>query len=608
MANVAHASVSFSGSVTFSPAARHVVRCATAFSTTASFAAASTRVVAWSLVSFRARALFVPVIRPRGKKRRTVVTTLDGAPLGELEHARHGAVVRELNRPDDWTFAVGITDPKSALVLDERFREAQLWRGDQLLSWGPMVRPSADKANLGVSGKGALWHLSRRNIGKADRTNHVPNGDFEGGLAGWKIGPSSPLEPLSGWDPSNWVARIERDRALTGERSLHLEQLATGIPRYGVSAGTQFIWQVDPITSPDGDRWTLVAYAWIDSAKWRGPGHENGGIRVARFSTTETIAITTDPDPVTGEQMTVVYPAPIEGARASIDERTPKDQWVRLEASLAQDVTGVAELVDVVVYAPDGAVYWDRISLTLEESTRFHGVDQALIAKGIVEHLQDPAYDKSDVRIGTDCPLTGVIRDRVYLHSEHPNGFGALEEFAALDDGFDFSVEVTPTARTFRTHYPMKGTYRPALELALDRNLADFAWSSDGEAAANSVIILGQGSGSAREEGLAIDPTAFAGGLTLEEVFSAPPETPIDALDDYAAEHLASVVSPEVLAVRTLPNLEELLGVLDVGDTLPVRILRGPLSIVGTYRVARLALNPDDTLDLVLNRRELSEL
>src|SRR3546814_18913545 len=73
---------------------------------------------------------------------------------------------------------------------------------------------------------------------------------------------------------------------------------------------------------------------------------------------------------------------------------------------------------------PDGAVYWDRVSLTLEESTKFYGVDQALVAKGLVEHLQDPAFDKSDVRIGTDCPLTGVLRARVYLHRSEERRVG----------------------------------------------------------------------------------------------------------------------------------------------------------------------------------------
>jgi hypothetical protein len=625
----ASTSVSFSGSLNFLPAAtvprvgppvtfpaaaalsatsKLTVPAAVSLTPSVDLDAAPTRVIAWPLVSLRARSLFVVVIRPRGKKRRTVVTTLDGAPLGELENARHGTIVKELNKPDEWTFAAGISDPKSALVLDERIREAQLWRGDRIISWGPMVRPGADKASLGVSGKGALWHLMRRNIGKADRTNYVTTGDFEDGLGGWQIANTSPLEPVSGWNPALWTGTISRDRSLTGSRSLYLEQHASASPKYGVSASTRIPWEVDPAASPDGDRWTLVAYVWIDSAKWRGPKESRAGLQIARYSTTQFVTITTDPDPDTGEQMTVVYPAPIEGQIAALDDFTPKDQWVRLAVSLEQEVTGIPELVQVTLHAPDGAVYWDRVSLTLEESTKFYGADQAMIAKGIVEHLQDPAFDKSDVRIGTDTPLTGVIRDRVYLHSEHPNGFGALEEFASLDDGFDFSVEVTPTERTFRTYYPMKGTYRPKLELALDRNLADFAWSFDGEAAASSVIILGQGSGSAREEGLAIDPAAFAGGLTLEEVFSAPPETPIDSLDNYASEHLASVISPEVLAAKTLPNVEELLEVLDVGDTVPVRIICGVLSIVGTYRVARLALNPDDSLDLVLNRRELSEL
>ena len=607
------ASVSFTAEAALVPAGTRGVLASAAFITAGSFAAESTLAISWPSVRFTARGTFVPTIRPRGKKRRTVIVDSKGNPFGELENARHGAITKELNRPDAWTFALGITDPKARLVLEERIREAQLWRGDRLLSWGPMIRPGADKANVAVTGADALWYLGRRSIGRAGRVNYVPNGDFELGLAGWSIGASSPLEPVSGQNPNLWIGQIRTDRQMTGRRSLYLEQKASSAPKYGVSAGTFFGWEVDPAASPDGDRWTLVAYAYVVGSKWRGPNYESAGIQVGRWSTTETISLTTDPDPVTGQQITRVYPAPIEGARAQIDEYTPRDQWVRLEASLTQRVTGEPELVGVTLYAPDGAVYFDRVSLTLEESTKFYAVDQALIVKGLVEHAQDPDFDKTDLNLETDTPLTGVLRDRVYVHSEHPNVLDSILEFAGLDNGLDVSVAVTPTKRILRTHYPARGVYRPKCRLELGRQIADFAWSFDGEAASNAIIVLGQGTGSGREEGFAINPGAFAGDLTLEAVFSAPPETPIDSLDNLATEYAIAASDPQILAVKTFPNLENVIGVLDPGDWIPVRILAGrnpetglyALEVAADYRVSRLTLNPDDTLDLVLNLREV---
>jgi hypothetical protein len=573
---------------------------------TADFDAEARRVVPYALVSFTARARFTPTTRPRGKKRRTVVVDAFGAPYGELENARHGTITKELNRPDEWAFALGVADSKADLVLEERIREAQLWRGDQLLSFGPMVRPGADKANLGVSGKGALWHFTRRNIGKADRTNYLPNGDFEDGMGGWDVSWSSPLEPIS-TRVGFWSAAVSRERALTGERSLKMANTSSTRPKYGASAAAYFEWTVDPNEAPEGSKWTLVGYVFVPSSSYVAPHPLFTGLAISRYSTTETIDLTTDPDPVTGLQETITYPAPIEGVNAQIDDDTPRDVWHKLEVSLVSEPTGDTELVQIRLGIPRGVVYWDRISLTLEESLRFDLVDQATIAEEIVEHLQDPAYEKSDVNIGTDCPLTGVLRDRIYLHSEHPNGWNALEEFTSLDDGFDVDVVVTPTTRTFRTYYPMKGIARPKLSLELGKNVADFAWTFDGENASSSVIVLGQGSGSGREEGFSIDPNAFAGGLTLEEVFTAPPETPIDSLDNVAAERLAVSSSPEVLAVKTTPEAADYFVLLGTGDVIPVRIHRGALHLSDDYRVVRMALNPDDSIDFVLNRRSLTE-
>lgn len=603
------ASVSFTATATLDPTARLRVPAAVSFTGSATLAAESRRVLAWASVRFTARATLIPTIRPRGKKRRTVIVAAAGNPFGELENARHGAITKELNRPDAWTFALGLGDPKARLVLEERIREAQLWRGDRILSWGPMVRPGADKAAVAVSGSDALWYLGRRNIGRAGRTNYVPNGDFEEGLGGWDVSWSSPIEPASTRNPSAYVGEIRTDRSMTGRRSLYLEQLASGNPKYGMGAATYFLWEVDPGLSPDGDRWTIVAYAYVVGSKWRGPRHDSEGPAIYRYSTTETVLIGAED----GSLPPIAYPAPIEGARSQIDDYTPHDQWVRLEASLTMEPTGQPELVQIRLPAPDGAVYFDRVSLTLEESSKFYGVDQALIVKGLVEHAQDPAFDKSDLNISTDTPLTGVLRDRVYVHSEHPNSLDAVLEFAELDNGLDISIAVTPTDRILRTHYPARGVYRPKCRLELGKQIADFAWAFDGEAAANAIIVLGQGNGSGREEGFSINPDAFAGELTLEAVFSAPPETPIDSLDNLAAEYGIAASDPEILAVKTFPNLEHIIGVLEPGDWIPVRIAAGrnaetgvhALTIAADYRVSRWTLNPDDTLDLVLNLREI---
>lgn len=598
------ASVSFDATASLDAAPKLTIPAAVAFDAAATLSPTATVEVAWASVSFTARAAFTPTIFPRGHKRRAVVTDAFGVPHGELERAKIGAITFELNDAgEEFSFVLPADDPKAPLVLDEKMREVQIWRGDQLLAWGPMVRPQVDTDWLAVTCRGALWHLTRRHIGKAERTNYIANGSFEDGLAHWHFG-TSPValfynQPHA--QPTPPLHEIVTFPVLDGRRALRLENY---VPGADAQASQSFEWVVDADASPDGDVWTLKAYVYVESVD--APAIQGRGLWLERFSTTEP-----NPDPLT----LAVDPdakKSIERVFVPLDEDTPRGVWHRMEIGFqVPPKAGEPETISVQLYAPDGVVRWDAVSLTLDERLSFYGQDQtSVIAKGIVEHLQDAAYAKSDVNISAACQPSGVLRDQVYVHHEHPNGFRALEDLTKLANGFDFSMSYTPTGRTFTTHFPQRGRHLPRFALALGRNIADFAWTFDGERAASSVIVLGQGSGSDREEGAAIDPDAFAGGLTLEEVFSAPPGTPISSLDKLADERLISTTTAEVLAVKTTPPQEgqpDPIGVLWPGDTIPVRIRTSIGDIaVDDYRVQRLTVNSDDTLDLVLNRRGLT--
>lgn len=584
-----------SGSITFAT----TIFAAIALAGTGEFDASATTTVQWSRIAFTGTGTFNVTPPFSGTRRRVIVTDYQGTPIAELERANVGPITYELNRPETWAFTLTSDDPKVASIIEENVREVQLWRGDQLLSWGPMVRPQISGDNVNVSVSGAMWHLGRRHIGKADRDNYVKNGDFEEGLAHWTPY-TNPVPIYHGWpnaqaDPP--THSIINFPVVTGVRSLSLENHVTGADAALVQA---FNWTVQPSTSPDGDRWTLVGYVYVD--RYDSPASEGRGLYLERFSTTQL-----NPDPLVQEAEPGA-PLSLEVAFVPITSETPQDVWVRMEVGLTAPVTGETEKINVRLYAPDGKVFWDRVSLTLDERTGYYAIDQATIAKNLVEHLQDIAYEKSDINISTDCPPTGILRDRVYYHSEHPNGLRSIEEFTSLSDGFDISILYTPTDRIFRTHFPQKGRHLPKFALETRRNISTFAWTFDGEAAATSVIVLGIGDGSSREEGFAVDTTNFAG-LTLEEVFVAPPDTKIDALDNIAIERLVTTTAPEVLAIRTTPpkaSQADPIGVLEVGDTVPVRIEQGALNITGTYRITRLTINPDDTLDLVLNRRTLT--
>jgi hypothetical protein len=336
----------------------------------------------------------------------------------------------------------------------------------------------------------------------------------------------------------------------------------------------------------------------------------NRGLYLERFSTTEL-----NPDPL----VQAVQPGAnksLEVQFVPLDEDTPVGVWQRFEIELTTPPkNGEAEVVNVRLYAPAGVtVYWDAVSLTLVEKLAFYGVDQAQIVQGIVAHLQDPAYDKSDVNITTSCPPTGILRTRVYIHSEHPPGWAALQEFNAFDDGLDFRITYTPTDRVLTTYYPNLGVPKPGYPIRLPQwppdqpgNIVDWSVAFDGEQAASSVIVLGSGNGSDREEGAAFDTTDWADGVTMEEVFTAPDGTTIDSLGSLASERLRIGRNPTTIQVTLAPatqtGMADLVGNVWPGDEIPVTIIRRGLNIDAvTYRVVASTIDLQaGTMQLTLN-------
>jgi hypothetical protein len=537
-----------------------------------------------------------------GKEWRLVVTDVEGNTIAELENAVLSGITYELNKAETWSFVLRQNDPKCKFILDVPLRECQVWRGDQIMAWGPMVRPAVDDKYLTVNCVGALWHLGRRFIGKADRTNYLANGDFENGLAGWDFFTNQVL--IAGGAPN---AQPELPGATTvtypnvsGTHSMKMENYVDGADAFASQA---LSWTV-PSTSREGDVFTAKAYVWVESCGEKNAAYEERGLHIERFSGSEL-----DPDPFVQATLPGAMKT-LEHKFVALNESTPKSVWTRMEVELTSPLSGASEWVTIRLYAPNGVVYWDAASLTYAEKLAFYGVDQALIVKGIVEHLQDIAYGKANANITTLTPLTGVLRTRVYEHSEHPNGLAAIEEFTSLTDGLDIAMRYTPTQRILTTYYPRKGTFKAFYILISDdgnlgeSDIATYTWSFDGETAANSVIVLGTGSGSDREEGFKQDTSVFSQGQTLEQVFVAAPEARIDSLDAIALERFEIAKQPISLTLRTthpLPGAPDPIGMVWPGDDIEIHLTRHDFSAVGIYRVARMVVDPTGTVEFTLN-------
>jgi hypothetical protein len=492
------------------------------------------------------------------------VVTKTGTVVAELPMALVTDVTWELNKPGQISFTLPMNDVTT--LSAQPFTEVQLWRGTSPIFWGVITRPQAGPTEVTFQAPGLLWYFSRRNFGDNEPHNWVNNGDFESSMAGWKN-----VRANNSMNPNLGTAERRSDRAVSGDWAVRLSQ--------NVTEGDNWLnYEFQHIAPSDREViWTAVAWFYLES--FTGRALEGRGLQLERFSTTKS------------EGHGIYY----------VDKYTPLGYWIKAQASMIQP-RGTTNLINVRLYMPNGVIWWDRVSLYQNEALYFTQDDQAAIEAALVQHAQDSTYGKSDLNIGTYTPASGVLRDRTYQFSEAGRIGEAMEEFTQLKDGLDYSIAITGTSRTFTTHFPRRGTRVP-FTLQLGVNIESFTWSYDGEQAANQIRVLGKGSGSTREIGFAEDVTVFSDGLTIENVVSAPDETPGAQLGELAQEALRVLKNPTILEVTTYEGGGGVIGRLWEGDTVEIIVDWGYVSVDAVYRVVALRLDPAmDRLTLTLNK------
>lgn len=517
---------------------------------------------------------------------RAIIVDSLGNRYAELENAVIGSVSWELNAEGSASFELPTTDSKidHCSIPD---REVQIWRGSQLLWWGVLVRGNADSQKATFQAVGLPWYFKRRYFGDASRTNYINNYSFEDSYKRWHF----TYWPVGSWPKTPPTHSTSSVHVFHGTRALRLSMTTTGHNSYAY----QFQEWTVPSTSPTGDVFTVTAWVFIPSSVYVGPAYQKRGLMIQRRSTT-----------VLHDNPTLaalgIY-KPLGSRYVPISGGTPKDRWVRMETSIRLPYrSGATERIQVRLYPPNGVAYWDQVTLTVNEKTAFYNTDQATIVKGIVEHAQSTVHGKSDLNITTSCPATGVKRDRIYQHADHGNIREALDEFPTLAAGLEWDVEYSPATRVFKSFYPRKGVTRKDVVLELGRNAVAFAMDVDGEETANSIVVLGDGQGSDREEAGAKDAAAL-GGLILEKVYNATPGSAIQSLSAQARRGLTRYKNPVTIPqVVTTEAAQDLIGVLKTGDIITVRGKYGWIDVDGQYRIIRITLDTaTDQMTLDLN-------
>ena len=265
-----------------------------------------------------------------------------------------------------------------------------------------------------------------------------------------------------------------------------------------------------------------------------------------------------------------------ETSLARIDDETPLATPTRWETSITVPADGQEWEIVVRLKPPAGTVIYDAASLKADDALEFIDADYSTIVAGLIEHAQDPAYDKDDLHLTADVRPTGHRTTRVYYWHERQTIASCLAELVGLVDGPD--IHIDPVTRRVIT--------RPRIGQDTTVTLATDTGILDDHTAATTVIVQADGSGADREEGVATGLTDDVD-LVLEEVYTAEPGTRVGELTAQARQYHGLVAGHNPLLTLTCDgdDTDMLLDMLSVGDTADVDVPDPLLHVTGRHRI-----------------------
>jgi hypothetical protein len=248
--------------------------------------------------------------------------------------------------------------------------------------------------------------------------------------------------------------------------------------------------------------------------------------------------------------------------------------------------TALASLKGEVQFGGEG--WFSELRRRLIDSTKTYvGVDQFDIAWDLIDFTQL----KTDGGLGfTRGPEvdSAVLRTRTYNAYERKNLGEAIEELAAVEDGFDFEIDAN---KVFHMYYPRKGVATPVHHLSLGKNIRGLSWHLDATDTYNEVTALGSGEGASQLRSVAVDTALRASYKLKQKTVSFIDVSVQGTLDDHAAEELRLAKdvrdNPQLSAILT-PDMP--FGSIVVGDAVHVHCHLGFVEIHKDYRVVSITV------------------
>lgn len=224
----------------------------------------------------------------------------------------------------------------------------------------------------------------------------------------------------------------------------------------------------------------------------------------------------------------------------------------------------------------------------IDQTFTFANYDQFTIARILLDYTQaKPGGD-----FGLTFPSSGasdVFRARTYFGYERKNLGDAIEELAAVDNGFDFEINA---AKEWRTYYPFKGT-NTGFVFELGKNIRGMSWVKDATEIANTITAIGSGEGADQILGVASDSASINKYGLMEDTRSFLDVEEQSTIDAHAKEELRLVKGVQdqpQLAINTQGDADPPYGSYVVGDTVRVRANHGYIQIDKNYRIVSVSV------------------
>ena len=413
-------------------------------------------------------------------------------------------------------------------------REVQWWR-DGVLRWaGPPI--SATISTSGVVDLSCMdlgWHLARKFFGAAERKDLLRGtGSMDrAGLPGWLLAGSASK------------ARSTADK-VRGSGSMVLSG----------SGAAQATFSTPPRPVAPAVHLTLVAKV---------PDGTPEGTRIATITTRTTAGVL------------------IDEASVVVDSSTKFDEWERLSTYARQRVN-VTNVVTVTLWSPGtyGSTKFDDVRALENDTTGIPSPGKDLVnhIKAGLDHMQTGAGQGIGFGIGFEVlTYSGTVEVLGERHLNHKQWTDFLNQYTSRSDGLDWRID--PARRVLQVGKRI-GVDHTNISLH-ERSVHAGGWVHDESTIAAKVVVPGDGDGVDRPEGGYWD-TSRTAGLTYDDFWQPPADTPLSALDRIAGQRWDEVSQPQI-SFDQLAVTDDLLGTVGPGDT-----------ITGTMKIGKVRL-PRDT-------------